>query len=59
MGSLDGLSFSVLLVALFASLLFLRSWFRNASARSETVALLIVTALFFILCGSFLDSHKY
>src|ERR1044072_8972324 len=29
MGSVDGLSFSALLVALFGSLLFLRSWFRK------------------------------
>jgi ABC-type multidrug transport system permease subunit len=57
MGSEPGLAFALLLVILFASLLFLHSRFRNTSERSETVALVIATALFFFLCGCFLDTH--
>ncbi len=45
------------LLALFGTLLFLRTRYPNASKGVELVALLCATILFFSVCNSFLRSH--
>jgi len=54
MGSADEAWFSLVLVALFALLSFLRTRFPNASRGSETAVLLIATILFFSIGNFFL-----
>lgn len=58
MSSTDEACFSLLLAALFALLLFLRSRYPNASRGAETAVLVGATILFFTICNSFLSAKK-
>ena len=56
MNSIDEAWLSLLLVALFGLLLFLRIKFPNTSRGRETAVLLVATVLFFSICNFFLRS---
>ena len=58
MNSADDAWLSLLLVALFGLLLFLRVRFPNASTRSETLVLVAATVLFFSICNAFLGPNR-
>jgi hypothetical protein len=58
MSSVDDVWLSLLLIALFGTLLFLRRSFPNASRGSETAVLVAATILFFSICDRFLGARS-
>ena len=58
MSSPDEAWLCLVVVALVAVLLFLRTKFPAASKRSETMVLLGATILFFSICNVFLGPHR-
>lgn len=54
MSSADEIVLTLLLLALFGTLWFLRLRFPNASRHSETGVLILATVLFFSICNFFL-----
>ena len=50
---------SLLVLALFGLLYFLRVKFPSASKGAETAALIAFTVTFFSICNLFLNSHTY
>jgi hypothetical protein len=58
MNSVGEAWFSGSLTVLFGLVLILRLRFPNASRTSETIVLVPVAILFFVICGLFLGSNK-